>query len=793
MITNYLKIAWRNLIRQKLFSIINITGLAVGLAACMMILFYVTHELSYNSFHKDAKNIFIVNDNYKYASSAFSDNHISYVSASLLQESDPGIKSYTHTRHNEAEAWVALPESPDRQFSEDKVLFADANFFSFFTFPLQSGNAANVLAEPFTAVITEQTARKYFPGIDPVGMTLKIRSDSAFYLYKITGIAKNAPSNSTINFDFVLSISSMKNMPEIKNIVNNPYMGGGSFFTYLYLNDPAETLRLTKASTNYIRRNPRAGNESFTFTPLTDIHLKNSNGSSANLKYIKIFPLVAGLILLLALVNYISLSTARSSIRAKEVGVRKVSGAGRKTIALQFYIEAALFTSVSFLIGYILCLLLKGPFLNFLQLRIDDDFFCSPVVLSFLAGMLLLTVLIAGSYPSIVLSAFKPVLTLKGKISKQTGGVALRKFFTTLQFVISISLIICGIVIDRQLYFFRHTDIGLNRENVVMVPIKSTFGKQYQSFKKDVESLAGISRVGTSSMPMFKGIYGTADVKGKGVSMPVMYADKNLLQVLNIKWKTPEPASVAVVGKMAINETAARRFDLPANPAGSFIDFGWYKTEVSGVVRDFNFASLHAQLSPLAIEFVADTNSEWGVGGGCLFAKIKPNVNTPGIIGAIEKSYKRYDKKSPFTYTFLDDAFNQQYKAEDRLASIFSVFTFITIILATLGLFGLAAFTIEQRTKEIGIRKVLGASLASINTLLSRDFLALVVLSIVIASPIAWWAMRKWLQGFAYRINIQWWMFAAAGIIAVVTAVVTVSYHAIKAGIANPVDSLRSE
>jgi len=794
MILNYLKIAWRNLARQKLFSLINITGLAVGLAVCMLIMFYVTHELSYDSFHKNAKNIFLINDNYKYSSEDISQSRTSYNSATILQQGNTAVTDYTRIRHNETAAIVVLPDNNSGRFEENKVLFADANFFNFFSFPLVSGTAGSVLSEPFNAVISESTAQKYFPGANPVGMSLKIKSDSAFYLYKITGVAQNSPSNSSINFDIVLSVSSMKAMPELKDAFSYTDIGGGSFFTYLLLNAPSVTSRLSGIAASHFKLNPNAQNESFTFTRLTDMHLGVKGGSAANLKYIKIFPLVAGLILLLALVNYISLSTARSSIRAKEIGVRKVSGAGRKTIAAQFYIETAIFTTLSFIIGYIICLAVKTPFLNFIQLKIDDSFFYSPQVMLFLVGLWLFAILIAGSYPAMVLSAFKPILTLKGKVNKQTGGVALRKFFTTLQFVISVSLIICGIVIDRQLFFFRHTDIGLNRENVVMVHIKSTMGKKYNSFKRDVQSLAGVSEVAASNIPMFTDeTYGVSEVNGKGITIPFMVADRQLLSTLNIKWKIPGSSAISSIHKIILNETAIRKFGLPENSIGNVIEIDNRKYEITGIVKDFNFTSLHAQLSPLAIQFLPDTTSGWGIDGGCMFAKIKPNVNTPSVIEAIGKKYKNYDKESPFDYTFMDDAFNRQYKAEDRLASIFSVFTYITIMLATLGLFGLAAFTIEQRTKEIGIRKVLGASLTSINTLLSRDFLALVILSIVVASPIAWWAMHKWLDGFAYRIAMSWWMFAVAGVVAVITAVITVSYHAIKAGIANPVDSLRAE
>jgi putative ABC transport system permease protein len=370
--------------------------------------------------------------------------------------------------------------------------------------------------------------------------------------------------------------------------------------------------------------------------------------------------------------------------------------------------------------------------------------------------------------------------------------------FTTLQFSISVGLIICGIVIDRQLYYFRHVDTGVNRENVVMVPVHNTFGSNYLSFKQDIKSLSGIESAATSHYEMFKGMDMNSfngKTKDDNIMLYSLMGDEQYIKTLGLKWKyAPNNGEkLAGIDRMVINEAAIEKLHLPANPVGSYVQSGDHRMKISGVLKNFNYSSLQSDIAGMVL-YIAPDNMLFSPRDGCtLLARIKPHTNIPTLLSKMEAIYKKYDKDTPFEYTFVDDAFNQQYKAEDRLASIFSVFTYITIMLATLGLFGLAAFTIEQRTKEIGIRKVLGASLASINTLLSRDFLALVALSIVIASPIAWWAMHKWLQGFAYRISVQWWMFAVAGLAAIVTAVVTVSYHAIKAGIANPVDSLRSE
>ncbi len=572
----------------------------------------------------------------------------------------------------------------------------------------------------------------------------------------------------------------------------------GSFNVYLQLNHAADTARLAKGIALMAKKNKGFDGIKFSFTALPDVHLKSNAGDSSNIKYLKIFPLIAALILLLALVNYMSLSTARATLRAKEVGVRKVTGASRKTIAMQFYVESALFAVLSFVLGYLLCYLVTPWFLNIIQLKIDNSFLYSPVVLLLLFGLLIITILISGSYPSLVLSRFNPVVTLKGKMSKQAGGITVRKIFTTLQFTISAGLIICGIIIDRQLYFFRHADTGMNKDNIVMIPIANSMGKSYPAFKHDVQSLGGISNVATSHYAMFQGIdmfHVDGKTKEQSVAVVSVIANSQFMTTLDIKWKyAPAPnTQLAFRSNIVINEAAIGPLHLPANPVGSFIKVGNQRIPIAGVLKNFNFSSMENAISPMALSIADDSSAFYRQRGCNLFAKIGPHTNIPTIINAIQAIYKKYDTDAPFSYTFMDDAFNAQYKAEDRLASIFSVFTVITIVLAAMGLFGLAAFSIQQRTKEIGIRKVLGASVASVNALLSKDSLKLVLLSVAIASPIAWWAMHSWLQNFAFRITVPWWVFAVAGFIAVATSVITVSYHAIRAAIANPVDSLRSE
>ena len=798
MIRNYLKIAWRNLVRQRLFSLINISGLAVGLSVCMLIMIYVAHEHSYDRFHKNADRIFKPHSHVITDGPAGSLNPMTYVSGPILKQSLQVVEDYMRTMNYFGPAViVSNPKLPERKFTEDKLLFADAGFFNFFSFRLLSGQASQVLSKPFSMVISKDMAKKYFGDENPVGQTLTVKTDSA-HTYQVTGVSENCPSNSSIQYNFVASVSGFAATKEAKPYLGDQKLGGGNFDTYLLLKHRSDTAAVARGLKSLFIHEKDHAKTIYSALPIADQHLNNGSGQDANLKYLAIFPLVALLILLLALVNYMSLSTARATLRAKEIGVRKVSGASRKGLALQFYIESALFSSISFALGYALCYLLKPAFLNILQLKIDSDFLYSAPMLLLLGGLLLITIFVSGSYPSIVLSAFKPATTLKGKMAKQTGGVTIRKIFTMLQFTISVALIICGIVIDRQLYFFRHTDIGVDRENVIMIPVGPTF-QNYRGFKHEVGTLAGVSNTSTSRYGMFSyidrfGIPGKT--KDETVSLPSLVVDKDFFELTGLKWKNPPLAhdDLSTGNKVVLNELAAEELHLGLNPVGAYIGSQPKKTQVAGVVKNFNFSSLEDPIEPLGLWILPDTARYWKTqGGSYLFAKITPHTNLPSLLGAMQKIYKKYDADTPFDYTFMDDAFNARYKAEDRLASIFSIFTIITIVLAGMGLFGLAAFTIEQRTKEIGIRKVLGASISSINGLLSKDFLKLVLLSILVASPIAGYVMHNWLQGFAYRIHIQWWMFAGAGLLAVIVAIITISYHSIKAAIVNPVNSLRSE
>ncbi|RWY50124.1 ABC transporter permease [Mucilaginibacter gilvus] len=780
-----------------MYSLINISGLAIGLAVCMTILMYVSHEMTYDSFQVNGKSIYKLQAQIKIGGNIMNTAYMSYVTGPMVKQRQPRVEQFSRTMKYPKQVLVSLEANPHQKFAGEKLLFADHNFFDFFSFKLISGSKTDVLSKPFSVVLSKDMADKYFGAENPVGKVLTIKTDST-YNYQVTGVAENSPSNSSIDYNFIVSGPTLQATKEGKKAISTQGIGPGSFDNYLLLKQPADTATVRADLQSLPAKDVSMEGEIFSLTALTDAHLNSNYGDSSNTKYLKIFPLVAVLILLLALVNYMSLSTARSTLRAKEVGVRKVSGASRKTIALQFYVESGIFTLLSFILGYLLCYAFKPWFTNTLQLKIDNTFLYSPLVLALFVAMFLLTALIAGSYPSLVLSAFKPIAMLKGKMSKQTGGVAVRKVFTTLQFAISVGLIICGIIIDRQLYYFRHADTGIDRENIVMIPVSNSFGENYPAFKQDIQSLAGIANTATSHYAMFKGYdmnFINGKTKDESVALSALSVDNHYINTLNLKWKIAPVSEASMRGynKVVINEEAIDKLHLKPNPVGSYINTGNEKFQITGVLKNFNFSSMQSTIAPLGLFISPDTTKNWAKVGCSMFAKIKPNTNLPTLLASMESIYRKYDSDTPFSYSFMDDAFNEQYKAEDRLASVFSIFTYITVLLATMGLFGLTAFTIEQRNKEIGIRKILGASLATITSLLSVDFIKLVAISVLIASPVAWWAMHNWLQNFAYRIAIPWWVFVAAGVIAVLTAIVTISYHAVKAAIANPVASLRSE
>ena len=793
MLKNYFIIAWRSLATSKTYSFINIIGLALGLAACMLIMLYAGHQLSYDQFHKNANRIYWVQAKLKLGSDSVYMPFLNYSTGSAIKNNTPSVESFLRVKQRDRDVVVENAQSPSLKFTENKFLFADSNFFNFFSFRLLAGNEAQVLQHPFSVVLSQTAATKYFGKENPIGK--RIRYNNA-YDFVVTGIVEETPSNSSISYDFIAPVSSLFSMNRQRDFVQNDE---NIFSTYFLLKQQNGAAQLEGSFRQLSKTRSQNGNveRRYIALPLKDIHIYADTDKS-NSKYLKLFPVVAGLILLLAIFNYISLTTARSSVRSKEIGVRKVLGANRRNLTLHFFLESALYTTIAFALGYLLCFLFQPFFFSFLQIPLDSSFLYDPTVLLTFAILYLLTVVLSAIYPSILMSAFKPASVLYGKFSRQSGGLSVRKFVTVFQFTISVVLITSGLIIQRQLHFIRHADTGIQRDNILMIPFGSNVGKNYTAFKTDLQSLSAVREVSVALHPLYKGydmMVVTPKNTDKMILLPTLMVDQYFISLLNLKWKAPPANSLFTTNRkdvVVLNETAVERLNLGPQPINQKVD---NQFEIAGVLNDFNYASLQNKIEPLCLFVVqdSDTSALWSHQGGCLYVKIMDNANVAYLIDQLKNIYEKYDRQKPFEFGFMDESFDAQYKAEDRLSKILNAFTAFAVLIASLGLFGLATFMAVRRTKEIGVRKVLGASVQNIALLLSKDFIKLVVLALVIALPIAWWAANSWLQNFAYRINIEWWMFAAVGLFVLLIALLTVSFQAIKASIANPVKSLRTE
>lgn len=799
MLRNYLIITFRNLWRHKLYGMLNIVGLATGMAVSILILLFVAHEFTYDQFHAKAPHIYR-----SLARLNFSGNKVQTTSMSakfgpVIKAANPGILNFVRMR--EARRIVVKGDDQHR-FFEPNFIFADSSLFSVFSFKLCHGNARTALARPGTVVISEAMAHKYFGEINALGKILTYDNKHTFV---VTGVFQNIPSNSTIAFDFAGSFASLPavEQAEAGGIIDDddgiPYnqeaIGAGNYTTYFLLRPDVSATHVQATIAKVVKQSGReGGNESFLLEPLLSLHLGNNFGDFSNAKYVYVFLIISLAIMVLALVNYISLTTARATKRAKEVGVRKVLGANRGELARQFFSESVITCSLAFGLALLLVKGLQPLFYNLLHLRIDAGFLFSPVVLLTLGGLLVVCTLVAGSYPALVLSRFLPVEVLKGKFSMAQGGTWVRQTFMVFQFAVSVGLIVCSLVVQKQLDFLRNRKLGFNKEQVMVMPLDVSVGKQYAHIKNNIRQLTGISQVAAASSPLFEGysmFFTKVPQTNEDVTLSFMQVDANFLQTLELDWQI-EPTKDARLYSgqtIVINEAAARKLKITNQPIGQKLKLGQEK-EIVGVLKDFNFTPLHKEVEPLFLSVVKDTVS---MAGGCLFIRLDPGASLAQKITDIGKIYQQYESNIPFSYYFLDEAFNALYKAEDRLAKMFAAFTGFAIFIACLGLFGLVTFLAETRTKEIGIRKVLGATVTDITTLLSKDFLKLVLLANIIAGPAAWWAMHHWLQDFNYRIPIGWEVFAFAGLAALLIALLTISFQAIKAAVANPVKSLRSE
>jgi len=804
MIRNYFKTAWRNLRRQRAFAAINIVGLAIGLATCLLIGLFVFDEWSYDRFHEKADRIVRVVFKGEVQGGKLNEAHVMPPTARVIAAEYPEVALATRLRNAGKPHFLV----GDKHFRDEAMAFVDPNFFSVFTLPLLQGDPATALTKPNTVVISESVAKAYFGDTDPMGQALRVKDGEPVY---VMGVMADVPTNSHLQFDL---FASMATLPDAQS---TSWMES-EYYTYLVLREGYDykllEAKLPETFEKHISPQflqafgmsyteyRKAGNAiGLYLQPLTDIHLRSDFaydlGTPSDIRYVYIFGAIAVFMLLIASINFMNLSTAAASKRAKEVGVRKVLGSGRKSLVYQFLIESFLLTLAALVLAVALAYVALPLFNQLagktLTLHVLGQWQIWPILL--LLGIVV--ALLAGCYPAFFLSAFNPVSVLKGKLAPANRGLGLRSGLVVFQFLISIGLIFCTTVVYKQLDYIQNKKLGYNKEQVLVLQTW-TLGKQEEAFRQQLLQDSRVMSVTNSPYVPAGPTYNNnffvypEDSPQQGIKTLRYEVDEHYIPTLGIELKSGRnfsPSFGTDSSAVIINEKAAETLGWTDNalgqrifPAGAQVDSAGL--HVIGVVNDFHFKSLHEPITPLVM--VLNENF------GNLIVKAQPG-NPSALLQTMEKRYNAFNVDMPFSYSFLDDRIDNTYQAENKTGTILGIFAGLTIFVACLGLFGLATFTAYQRTKEIGIRKVLGATVANIIRLLIHDFVKLIGIALVIASPIAWWVMNNWLEDFAYRITIEWWVFAVAGLAAVAIALITVSWQAIHAAVANPGDSLRNE
>ncbi|MEO6818318.1 MAG: ABC transporter permease [Ginsengibacter sp.] len=792
MIKNYFKTAWRNLIKSKVFSIINILGLTIGIAVCMMIFLFIMNEFSVDNFHKDGDRIYRVMRGFE---NEGAQQEVAYLSGkyapALMNDFKGQIENVVRVNQNDNLLTIG-----NQSFHEKKVIDADTNFFSFFTFPLIKGDTKTVLQNPNSIVLTESTAKKYFGSVDNA-MEKTIVLDKNIPL-KVTGIAKDVPSNSHLEFDMVIPLENYKDNSWMTTWMNN------AIYTYVKLApnvDQASVARqMPKFMEKYMGGDMRKYGFNFTLsmTPLKDVYFKEASFDGVkhgDKSVVYIFLSVAILILLIACINFMNLSTIRAAERSKEVGLRKVLGALRNNLVWQFIGESVLLTLISCILAVGILLLVMPWYNQLLGYTLSVDWNTISIWL-FLGGVIIVVGFLAGSYPAFFLSGFSPIKALKGKMNLGKSGSSFRQALVIVQFSISVFLIIATVIITRQMNYVKNKQLGYNQEQTVLVNFSNEdLYNNKDPFKTSLENDNNVQ-----SVSLMSGVPGgyfdshTFNVEGKSEKMVfnTEFADFEFIKTLGLKMiagrnfssSYPTDSSSA----MLVNKRLATKMGWsPEQAIGKWIQNSIRDSSrrmIIGVVADFNFQSLKSEIEPLVISPDSDVR--------VAVIKLKTG-NIKSGVASVENQYKKYASAYPFEYSFLDQQFDKLYKKDIRQQNILTVFAGLAIFIACLGLFGLASFTATKRFKEIGVRKVLGSSVKGIVFLLSKDLLKPVLIATCISIPLGYWAMNKWLQNFAYKTTLSWWIFVLAAFITILIALITVSFKAVKAAIANPVDSLRAE
>ena len=808
MLKNYFKVALRNLWKSKGYSAINIIGLAAGLGVCLLIVLYVVDELSYDKYNTKAERIYRLDSDIYFNNTGFTAAVSPKPLAKTMKTDYPQVEQMVRTSYS----GDIMVKKGNNFIQDHHLVFADSTFFQVFTLPMVAGDPATALNEPHSIVIDESAAKRYFNSTDVIGKTLELENKA---ICKVTGVIRDIPQQSHFHFSFIRPLRDRDDNGDENDWLSNNYISyilakPGVSRDFLqgrvdatvdnYLSKQLQDLLHTstqdmKKQGNYFK---------YYLMPLLDIHLHSNKSyefeANGNINYVTIFSFIAVLILLIACVNFMNLSTARSANRAREVGIRKVAGSTRGNLIFQFLLESVLLSFFSLLLALGIALLLLPMFNTLAGKELHAGMLFSGRFLPVLVVVVFLVGCIAGSYPAFYLSGFQPIQVLKGRIASGFKSSWLRSSLVVFQFTISIMLIIGTLVIYNQLKYIRSRELGYNREQVLVIHGAYEAGDPIKSFRQDLLSLSGVVDATLSGdLPSSGGGYSQngwfrdASMDAKRVTvMTTLYVDEHYIPTLGMKMvqgrnfsKDFPTDSVAII----LNESAAAILGMkdPLNekmyrPKDN--NMTPLAMHVVGVVKDFNYNSMHEKVGPLIIR-LSDNRGKMAV-------RLRPGT-TSALVHQIEAKWNKIAPGLPFTYTFMDNDFNNLYHAEQQTGQVFITFAIFAILIACLGLFGLVTYAAEQRMKEIGVRKVLGAKVTGIVALLSRDFTRLVLISALVAFPLAWWGMNQWLQSFAYRIGLSWWIFVLAGSAAMLIALLTVSVQTARAALANPVKSLRSE
>jgi putative ABC transport system permease protein len=803
MLTNYFKVAIRNIMKYKMFSAINILGMTIGITSCLMIILYVSHELSYDKFHTDADRIYQVGLNGKIGGQDIRVANTCPPMADALVSDIPEVESSMRI----AQAFgQQIVRNGEKIFSEEKIFYVDSNFFDFFSYKIREGDIKTVLKDPNTVVLTERMAKKYFGNENPIGGLLVIGNENK--TFKVTGLAENPPTNSHFDYNILISASSSENLKQGSIWLSN--------FMYTYFKTRTNVAvsaveakfipmvekyigpELEKFMGTTLKQMQESGGAyGYYATNIKDIHLHSTSQGDlepgGNIMYVYFFSGIGLFIIIIACINFMNLSTARSAGRAKEVGLRKALGSLRGQLIGQFIAESTLYSALAIMLAVTLCYYLLPAFNVLSGKELTMEVFTTPWFIGGLFALLFLVGILSGSYPAFYLTSFKPVEVLKGKVRAGAKSKGFRSFLVVFQFGLSIFLIIFTVVVYQQIQYMQKKNLGIDKNGVLILDNADRLGNNKEAFRNGLSQLTGISKVSYTNNT-FPGVNNTTVFKTAGSEqdhiMGVYYADYDHQDVLRFELKDGRyfskdyPSdSLAIL----INEAAAKEFGFE-KPVGEEVLYNngqptFTKYKVIGVIKNFNFESFKDQVRPLSILLTQNSSN--------LLVRYEGEPAT--VIQNVEKLWKQYSTNEPFEYAFMDENFDKLFRAEQRMGKLFSVFSGLAIFIASLGLFALAAFTAEQRTKEIGIRKSMGASVTSLTILLSKEFTKLVVIAFLPAAVCAWYVCNNWLDGFAYRIDISPWVFVLSGLAAIIIAWLTVSYQSIKTAIANPVNSLRYE